>query len=402
MKRLILIQPFVSLLALLLCLLFAFTVSCTNKSKQAQFLPPSVGVVQSIRHDYPVSGTFPAQVTGSLEIQIRAQVGGILKERNFIEGQFVTEGTQLFLIDPKPYEIALAKAEAAYNQAVAQTDKARRDYVRMKELVDDGAVSRKQYDDALYTYQSMQASRQAAAALVDEAKVNLGYTRVTAPISGIVRKEAKSIGNLIAVTGDAGLLTTMVQIDPLHVNFSIPSTQIEAFSKGITSGAMIVAETTADQNGLKIEAILSDGSIFQQPGRIIFADSSEDVTTASVSFKAEFPNPAMSGSTNSIEPPGMQRKMMPGQFIRIRISGIVLKDAVLVPSSALVKSGTNTVVYVVGEGNVVQAKPVTVTESGNIGIISGGLEGGETVITEGVLKARPGMAVNPTPREFSL
>ena len=370
-------NKFVSVNSIVLSIILLLFVSCggKNKSKTSQFLP-IVGAVKVLKQDHPMTAIFPGQVTGSHEIEIRAQVGGILKERTYTEGQFVKAGTQLFLIDPVPYQIALDKATAEYNRA-------RRDYDRMKSLHASGVVSQKQYDDALYVYESSRAG-------LREAEVNLGYTKVTAPISGIVRKEVRSVGNLIAPANGAGLLTSMVQIDPLHVNFSIPASQFKAYFANIDDGTMGWSD---DAQTLIVEALVGNDAVFPEKGKIIFSDSSEDVTTASIAFKAEFPNP---------EEQNKQRKMIPGQFVRVRLSGVVLKNVVLVPSNALIKVGNNVMVYTIDENSVVAIRPVKATEMDNIGVVTEGLTGTETVITEGIIKARPGMAVRPEIKEFAI
>ena len=365
----------VLLFVVVFCVVFYVTCAGGKNDKSQQFLPV-VGAVKVLKQDYPMITTYPGQVVGSHEIEIRAQVSGILKERTYTEGQFVEAGTQLFLIDPVPYQIALDRASAEHNRA-------KRDYERMKSLYSKGVISQKQYDDALYVYESSQAN-------FHEAQVNLGYTKVSAPISGIVRREAKSVGNLVSAMGESGLLTSMVQINPLHVNFSIPAAQVKAYSKNINDG--VIGWSDPEQK-LKVEALLSNDVVFPEEGKIIFSDSSEDVSTASVAFKAEFPNP---------EEQNKQRAMMPGQFIRIRLSGIVLKDVALVPSNALIKIGNNVVVYVIDNSGVVSTRPVKVTEIDNIGVVTEGLDGSETVVTEGIIKVRPNMTVKPEIKDFKV
>jgi membrane fusion protein (multidrug efflux system) len=217
-----------------------------------------------------------------------------------------------------------------------------------------------------------------------------------------VRKEEKSVGNLISVAGNAGLLTSMVQINPLHVNFSIPASQVTEFYDAMAKGQV----SSPEDRDLKVEAILPDGSTFPEVGKIIFSDSSEDSSTASVAFKAEFPNPVVQDNAGvaDLESKGKRGKMLPGQFVRIRLSGIILKDVVIIPSNALIKAGANTIVYVVDEqqDNLVAVKPVKVVEMGNLAIVTQGLVGGETVISEGVLKARPGEPAKAEIKEFKV
>ena len=165
---------------------------------------------------------FIGQTAGFLEVEIRARVGGILEKRIFEEGQFVKQGTQLFQIDPVPYKIALERARGILAQAEAQLERTRREHVRTAALFKEDAISEKEHDEAEMAFRAAEADLQVARANLHDAQVKLGYTRVDAPIAGIVRKESCSVGTLVGTTAEASLLTTMVQVDPLYVNFSLP------------------------------------------------------------------------------------------------------------------------------------------------------------------------------------
>lgn len=361
--------------------------ACGKKEQQQEGAALPVSAVKVLKTDLPWNIEYPAQVAGSLEIQVRAQVGGILKARLFDEGAYVKQGTQLFQIDPQEYEVALQQAEGSLAQAQSNENRTRRDYERMKKLRADNAISQKDYDDALSAYEAAQASVKVAQAGVNGAKINLEYTRVLAPISGITGKEAQSVGSLVSPAGN-GLLTTMVQIDPLWVNFSMPSAQFYKMASGFLDGSI-----TLDEKGdqpLYVEAITADGRIYPQKGSIIFFDSTEDTQTSSLAIKAEFPNPKN------------QRMLMPGQFVRVRLVGATYKDAVLIPSSAVLSTPTGDLVYIVQEDGTTKAQPVTVQMQDNMYIVSEGLEGGETVISEGLLKIRPGMKVSPQMKDFGI
>lgn len=353
--------------------------------QQAAALP--VSAVKVLKTDLPWNIEYPAQVAGSLEIQVRAQVGGILQARLFDEGAYVKQGTQLFQIDPKTYEVALQKAEGALAQAQSEENRTRRDFERMKKLRAENAVSQKDYDDSLSAYEAAQASVKVARAGVNDAKINLEYTRVLAPISGITGKEAQSVGSLISPAGN-GLLTTMVQIDPLWVNFSMPSAQFYKLASGFTSGKIVLDEK--GKSPIYVEAVTSDGRVYPEKGSIIFFDSTEDVKTASLAVKAQFPNPKN------------QRMLMPGQFVRVRVVGATYKDAVLIPSSAVLSTPTGNLVYVVGEDGALKAVPITAQLQDNLYIVSDGLQGGETVVSSGLIKLRPGMKVSAQVQEFAL
>ncbi|MDR0678474.1 MAG: efflux RND transporter periplasmic adaptor subunit, partial [Holosporaceae bacterium] len=253
-------------------LMILLIVSGCKDKKPAQMPLPLVGAAKAIRQDVPLVVEVPAKITGSLEIQVRAQVGGILKSRVFQEGQYVRAGEKLFEIDQEPYKAALTRANGVLAQAKSELRRTSRDYERMKKLFKDGAVSQKEHDDSLSAYERADANLKVAEGSLHEAEINLGYTEVKAPISGIVRKEAQSIGNLISPTGESSLLTSMVQICPLHANFSVSGALWSSINKSRRDGKITLVES----DNYRVEVIMQDGSTYPKPGKIIFVDSSED------------------------------------------------------------------------------------------------------------------------------
>ena len=359
---------------------------CNKKEQQqTQVNIPLVNATKAINLDVPWEKEYPAQVAGSLEVEVRAQVGGILKERLYNEGQFVKKDEVLFTIDPQEYQIALERAQASLEQVNTEVDRTRRDYERMKSLISDNAVSQKDYDDSLSAYEKAQADYKAAKAVVDDAKRNLGYAKVKAPIAGIARKENHSVGSLISLTGDNSLLTTMVQINPLHINFSIPSQQMTNLKNNIESDRMAI-------NGKVVVDVLVNDKVYPQPGKIIFFDSAEDPQTSAFAAKAE------------VENPDDKRDLNPGQFVKVRLKGVTFKNAVLVPQSSLIESPNGTIVYVVNtsSNNVVEAVPVSADIVDSVAVIYSGLKGDETVISGGSLKVKPGIPVKVELKNISL
>lgn len=356
---------------------------CKEKNEVQMPLPLVTGS-KAIRKNMPLVMEFPAKITGSFEIQVRAQVSGILKSRLFEEGQYVKAGEKLFVIDQAPYQAALGRAQGNLAQAESEARRAQHDYERVKKLFSTGAVSQKQHDDTLSAYERATANVKMAQESLKEAEINLGYTEVRAPISGIVRKEAQSVGNLVSVAGESGLLTSMVQVNPLHANFSISGTVWSKINKGHRDGYIKLLNS----KDYKIEVVLPDGSVYPKKGRIIFIDSNEDSFTSSVSIKAEIPN----------EDDG-DRVLLPGQFVRVRIIGAEYTNAVVVPSSAVISSQMGSVVYVVRDDKTVAIRPVKAEIMGNQALVHDGLSENEIVISEGVIKARPGQAVNAVVRQ---
>jgi membrane fusion protein (multidrug efflux system) len=343
-------------------------------------MPPQlVGAAKVIKANVPLVMEAPAKITGSLDIQVRAQVGGILKARLFSEGQYVARGEKLFVIDPEPYGAALARARGTLARVESEVKKAGRDYNRMQKLHNAKAISQKDYDDSLSALESAEANLEVAQGSVKEAEINLGYTEVRAPISGIVGKEAQSIGNLVSTAGEASLLTTMVQIHPLHAVFSISGSIWRKIAQSHMDGK--VALPLAGK--YVVEVFTTDGVKYPLPGKIIFVDSNEDQLTSGVSLKAEIPNDAD------------QRLLMPGQFVRVKVIGAEYKGVKVIPTSALIPTQMGYVVYLIGKNNVVETRFVKAEIVGNIAIVEDGLEENDTVVSEGIVKARPGMPVNP-------
>ena len=392
--------------AALAALVVSVSLFCGCKKEEAAgSLPaPTVNAITVIQQDLPWDIEYPAQVAGSLEIQIRAQVGGILQARLYNEGEYVKEGTQLFQIDDKEYKVALEKAQGTLAQAQAEERRTQRTYARMKRLRADNAVSQQDYDNALSAYETAQANVKVAKAGVSDAEINLSYTKVTAPISGIAGKEAQSVGSLISPAGESGFLTTMVQINPLYVNFSMPSRQFEKLAAGFVSGQISIGSETQqdklDANKYRqtdvadvpmyVEVILNNGKIYPQKGKIIFFDSTEDTQTSSLAMKAEFANP-----TNS-------RALMPGQFVRVRLVGAIYKNAILIPSSALLNTSQGLVAYVIDQNDTVSARPVQAQLQDDMYIVTDGLKAGDRIMREGLIKVRPGQQVQVAMQDFKV
>ena len=215
---------------------FALALAACKKHEASAPAAPTVSAVKVLQQDLPWNIEYPAQVAGSLDVQIRAQVGGILQSRLYNEGEYVTEGTQLFQIDDAEYKVALEKAQGALAQAQAEAKRTQRTFARMKSLRASNAVSQQDYDNALSAYETAQANVKVAQAAVEGAQINLGYTKVVAPISGIVGQAIPSVGSLISPTNESGYLTNMVQINPLYVNFSMPGSQFTQLAQGFSSG----------------------------------------------------------------------------------------------------------------------------------------------------------------------
>lgn len=353
---------------------------CDTGGEQAPPPPPLVEIMDVRAADVDWEPEFIGQTAGFLEVEVRARVGGILEKRTFEEGQFVKQGTQLFQIDPVPYEIELERARGVLAQAQTQLERTRREHVRIAALFADNALSERERDDAEMAYAAANADLQVARANLRDAEVKLGYTRVYAPISGIVRKESCSVGTLVTTTDEASLLTTMVQVDPLYVNFSVPGSDFAMMKQLKQSGIL-----TWPEGELAATVSTADGRHHPHPGRIVFTDSSEDPQTATVRAKVELPNPGGA--------------LMPGQFVRVKPCGLKLMQAILVPKQAVFVSQQGPAVYVVDQDMRVHLRPVVEKLSvGSRRLVASGLSDGERIITAGMMKALPGATVRTTSR----
>ena len=373
-------QTHVLTVFLLIICLFSPAACGTQDAKKAS-PPPVVEIVDVTTTETDWEPEFVGQTAGFLEVEIRARVGGILEKRLFEEGLFVKQGTQLFQIDPVPYKIALERAQGSLAQAEAQLERTRREHVRVAALFKEDALSEKEHDEAEMAYQAAAADLKVANANLHDAQVKLDYTRVDAPITGIVRKEAVSVGTLVGTTPESSLLTTMVQVDPLYVNFSVPGSDFALLKQLLLSGAV-----SRPEGKQLVTIVYPDGRLHPQPGSIVFTDSAEDAKTATVRSKVLLPN--------------TDAALMPGQFVRVRPRGLRLKNVVLIPRKAIFITQQGPSVYVVDKE--MKARMRQVTEQFAIGkhsVISSGLQAGERIITAGMMKVQPGSEVRQTTSE---
>jgi membrane fusion protein (multidrug efflux system) len=344
---------------------------------QATPPPPAVSVEAVAVGNQPLVLEYPALTAGYKQVQVRAQVNGILRERSYVEGSKVKQGQVLFVIDPKPYEAALARAKGTQAQTQARTWQTERELKRIRELQKRGFASEKELDDATSNYEQSKANLESAKAEVQSRQIDLDYTTVEAPISGASSQETVSEGSLM-VAGDpnASLLTSITQLDPLYVNFSYPDADAERFRREIQAGTVRLP----DGKKLTAELKMGDGSLYPLKGKVDFIDSLINTGTGSVSARVVIPNPEL--------------KLFPGQFVRVLIEGLSIPDAISVPQRAISQTGAGTLVFVVDEQNIAQPRPVVLGATiGDRWIIRSGLQAGERVIVEGLPKVRPGMPV---------
>ena len=315
------------------------------------FPPPQVTVATVAPQTVAVPYEFTGRVEGSREVEVRARVAGILLRRTYDEGRPVKKGQSLFQIDPANYKAEVQAAESAMAQAKAAENRAARDVARLEPLLAAHATSKKDYDNAVSDLEQAKAGSLSAQARVDQAKLDLTYTRVEAPISGLSSRAEHSEGSLVGPGGDggAGLLTRISQVQPIWVRFSNSDQGLLTLRKGIAAKTITSPATDA----LEVELVLPDGSVHPERGKVNFSDSQIDNATGSVGLRAEVPNAAST--------------LIPGQFVRVRLLGIQRPNAILVPQRAVQQGPQGKFVFLVGADNKAEVRPVTVGDGGRNG-----------------------------------
>ncbi|WP_339461377.1 efflux RND transporter periplasmic adaptor subunit [Pseudomonas sp. EA_105y_Pfl2_R69] len=342
---------------------------------QAADAPPAPEVlVETVKVEaLPLEFEYSARTAGYREVQVRAQVSGILQERTYLEGSQVKQGQVMFRIDPRTYQAALSRAKGALAQEQARYRQTERDLKRIRELQKKGFASESELDNAISNFEQSKANIQAAEAEVQSKQIDLDYTTVKAPISGITSKETVSEGSLM-VAGDpnASLLSNITQLDPIYVNFAAPDSDVESVRSGLQAGSLVLPE----DGKMSVRITLGDGSVYPLEGKVDFTDSLINRGTGTVSARAVVPNP--------------EQKLLPGQFVRVRVLGLNIPNAMTLPERAVAQGPGGTFVYVVDEGGVARMRQVTTghTAKGRWVIVSG-ISAGERVIVEGLPKVRP-------------
>jgi membrane fusion protein (multidrug efflux system) len=308
-------------------------------------------------------------------------VSGIVQKRLYNEGSFVRAGAPLFQIERAPFEIALAQAKAAADQAEATNDQARREADRVTGLLASSAVSKRVAEEASTAYRSATASLAAARAAVREAQLNLSYTSVVAPISGVTGRALHSEGSLVTANTDSSLLTTLSQTNPIWVRFALSESEHESLRR-------------AGDEKSTVELVLADGTTYGERGHLNFAGSTVDQALGTVQLRAEFQNPKLA--------------ILPGQFATVRLDAGT-QQVMTVPQTAVLQGTQGRFVWTVGaDGKAMQREVVVGEWVGQEWIIRKGLKDGDTVILDNLMKLNPGVAVvaqaeqtNPPPASAS-
>lgn len=365
----------------LLCLGLLALAACGGKDKSAQSTPPppKVGVVTVAPQSEPLTKDLVGRLSPYRSADVRARVAGVLVKRVYAEGSDVKKGQLLFQIDPAPLKAALdaslanlAQARATYTNAKVAAD-------RVRELAPKGYVSQSDLDNALAAERTAAASVQQASANVQTARINLGYANVASPIDGRAGKQQVTEGALVG-QGDATLLTTVDQIDPLYVNFSLSATELDQMRRAQAQGNVTLAAT----DKASVEVALPGGSRYDHPGTVDFSDTTVNPATGSVDLRATVPNPG--------------HVLLPGMYVTLKARLGEQHKVFLIPQPALQRDTTGAYVMVVGKDGKVARKDVTAEQvSGNDWVVTDGLAANDKVIVSGLQKVRDGAQATTEP-----
>ena len=350
------------------------------------FPPAEVTTLTVQPQSYPVTFEYVGQGIGSKDAEVRARVTGIVEKRLYSEGSWVKAGQPMFEIDPKPYQAQLAAAEAEIARVQAEKSRAEREVARLRPLAERKAIGQKEADDAQSQAELAGATIKAAEAKAIEARLNLSYTRVTAPISGMTDRALVSEGSL--VTANQTLLTKISQLDPIWIGFNISENERLKLERARREGKLKLPEGKSGNGGYQVEIRLSDGSVFPRTGRIDFSDVRVNPQTGTSELRATVPN--------------ADGALKPGQFLRVVLKGAERPDAIAVPQIAVMEGPQGKFVYVVGKNeksiDVATPRPIvagdwSTVDGKHLWLIESGLKTGDVVIVDGVARLMPGAPI---------
>src|SRR5262245_29172378 len=352
----------------------ALSGGCGRKAAPAP--PPQPVVVATVeQRDTPIYGEWVATLDGFVNAQIESRVAGYVIQQTYTEGSLVKKGDVLFEIDPRPFVAALAQAKAQLAQAQAQLRKTTRDVVRDTPLAAERAISQSELDTEIAAKEVAEAQVLAGKANVEQAELNLEFTKVTSLVTGVAGIARVQVGNLV---GPTAVLTTVSQVDPIKAYITISEQEYTEFHRRFPTDASVAAQ----RKRMPLQLTLADGTLYDHIGSISFADREVNPATGAIRIAAVFANP------NNL--------LRPGQYGRIRLSAKTQPGALLIPQRAVIELQGSYQVVVVGADDKVSIRPVTVGDRvGPLWIVTDGLKAGERVVVEGQMKVHEGSLVKP-------
>jgi membrane fusion protein, multidrug efflux system len=341
---------------------------------------PIVSVITLQSQPVALSSELPGRVNAVLSADVRPQITGLVRSRNFVEGGDVKAGSLLYEIDPATYQATYNNAKASLDKAVASLNTARLKARRYQELVKIQAVSEQDNDDIQATLQQDEADVEAAKATLDTARINLEYTRITAPISGRIGKSSVTAGALVTADQSTALANVQ-QLDPIYVDFTQSSNVLLRLQREFADGKL----SSKSHAGATVSLIFDDGTRYPVTGTLQFSDVTVDQNTGTVNLRAKFANPA--------------HQLLPGMFVRAELEEGTQENAILVPQPAVSRDGSGKpIAFVVSAANKIeQRRLVTDRAIGDQWLVSSGLQVGDRVVVEGVQKIRAGVEVKTVP-----
>lgn len=351
----------------------ALLAACRKPPATPAAAAPDVTVTTVSQQDTPVDFEFTAQTQSSREVEIRSRVDGFLDKRMYVEGQVVKAGQTMFQMDSKPFEAALQTARGQLAQQQARLEVAKANLARVEPLAAQNALSKKDLDDAVGNEKQSAAAVIAARGEVDTALLNLGYTTIKSPLTGLSSFARQQDGSYVTATAN-GLLTYVYQLDPMWVNFSISENEMLKYRDQIAAGQL----RFPPHNSFDVELILADGTQFAQTGRIDFANPAFNTETGTFLVRAVFDNP--------------KGALRPGQFVRARISGAIRPNSILVPQRAVLQGAKSHFVWVVDSESKARQRVVEVGDwHGDDWFVLAGLKAGERIVVDGALRVAAGV-----------
>jgi membrane fusion protein, multidrug efflux system len=347
-----------------------------------QMPAPEVGVVTATPGDVGLLTELPGRVEASRTAQVRARAAGILQQRLFKEGSDVKAGQPLFRIDPAPYAAAAQSARASLGKAQANLAQASAQVERYRPLVSANAISKQDFVNAETAEKQALADVAAATAAVRTAEINLGYASVTAPISGRIGRALVTEGALVG-QGEATPLAVVQQIDPVYVNFTQSASDVFQLRRAMENGQL----KRAGGEAASVKLVLSDGTEYAQPGKLLFTDLSVDASTGQVTLRAEVPNP--------------KGELLPGLYLRVRIEQAQASNAITLPQQAVTRTQQGDTISVVSDDGKISQRTIKISAAqNNRWVVLDGLKAGEKVMVDGFQKLQmlpPGTPVKPVP-----
>lgn len=371
-------------LALSVILLMAAALSCSEKTASTtSAAPPEVLVTEVVQKEVPMVREWVGTLNGSENADVRARVIGYLEKRTYQEGGFVKKGDLLFEIDPRPFAAALDQAQGQLEQAQATLVAAQQDASRAQELFQKKVISEQDYTNRTQDYKTKAAAVTAAQAGVEQAQLNLDYTKIISPLDGIAGQAQAQIGDLVG-TGSNTALTTVSQVDPMRCYFPISEQSYWEYADQLKT-AMSVPEAERKE---AVQLIFPDGSTYSHKGKFAFVDRQVDPKTGTIQVAVNFPNPELT--------------LRPGQYVTARAQLQTIPNALLIPQQALSELQGGDQVAVVNSDGKAEIRAVKIgSVFGRMIVITDGLKAGEKVIVEGFQKVRQGMQVSAKPYEKS-